>query len=148
MGIGARVTVHQQDLTLEHLDWEAAVLPRGHHPANHAFLKEYSRELKDRKAGLWGMLRRRGVGDAIAEPTLNLELRVFLLATTRAMPGGHAIFVRGELLAALPKVAKTGEVGEFSHRHLRNVVDNLIAVGLLGESSTFPPNGKIGRAHV
>jgi hypothetical protein len=130
------------DRRSDHRGWETQVLSVSKNTSAEEFLRDYGNELKERKAGLWGMLRRRSLSDAIEEPSLPVELRLFLLATTRAEPGGHAIFEPGELLEALPQVSRsTGVLSTFSHRHVSNSLKELIAVGLFAESSEFTPSG-------
>jgi hypothetical protein len=105
-------------------------------------LGHYERDLRQRGAGLWGKLHRRALGDAIAEPDIALEFRMWLVATTRAGPGGHAVFGEGELASLLPRVDRSnGQLGEFSHRHLRNTLDGLKAGGLLATESQLQASG-------
>lgn len=122
--------------------YEASALGVRDHPAVREHLRHLRAELDRAGAGWWGKLHRRGLSPAIETPDLSLEMRMWLLATTKARAGGHAVLRDGELSASLPKVSpQTGEVSEFSRRHLREAMSRLISTGLLAPTSEYPGKG-------
>ncbi len=89
----------------------------------------------------WAKLQRRDPRRIAAEAIrLPLHLRVFLLATARAAPGGHAVFDTGEVARTLARVhASTGELlSPYSGRQLRRAVGELVDAGLLAPGSRLP----------